>query len=260
MKTLEESAVMAMDGVDKELFPFLPYILQDIWEIGADPDAIIRLIGNYFEKCAGLKVLDLGCGKGAVSVKLAHTLGCACYGIDAIPEFIAFARQKAGEFKVDHLCAFATGDIREKVGDLTGYDIVILGAIGPVFGDYFETLTILGKCLNENGIVIIDDGHIDDDSDYSHPLMVKKSVLLQQIDQAGMELAENDVMDRDEIKDADDLIFNNLKKRCFELIEKHPDKENLFLDYIKKQEIENDVLENKVVSTTMVIKKKLIEK
>ncbi len=247
---------MAMDGADKALFPFLPYILQDLWEIGADPEAIIRLIGKYFEKCAGLKVLDLGCGKGAVSVKLAHKLGCACYGIDAIPEFIAIARQKAGKFKVDHLCIFETGDIREKVGDLSGYDIVILGAIGPVFGDYFATLTTLGKCLNENGVFIIDDGYIDDDSDYSHPLMLKRSALLQQIDKAGMELVENDVMNRDQIKDADNFIFENLKKRCIELIEKYPDKQNLFLDYIKKQEIENDVLENKVVGTTMVIKKK----
>jgi ubiquinone/menaquinone biosynthesis C-methylase UbiE len=257
MKTLEESAVMAMDGADKELFPFLPYILQDIWEIGADPDAIIRLIGNHFEKYAGLKVLDLGCGKGAVSVKLAQKLGCACYGIDAIPEFIDFARKKAGEFKVDHLCVFATGDIREKIGDLTGYDIVILGAIGPVFGDYFATLTTLEKCLNENGIVIIDDGYVDDDSDYSHPLMLKKSTVLQQIDKAGMELVENVIMNRDEIKDADEFIFNNLKKRCFELIEKYPNQRNMFLEYIKKQETENDVLENKVVGTTMVIRKKM---
>lgn len=256
MKTLEESAVMAMDGSDKELFTFLPYILQDLWEIGADPDAIIRLINNHFEKCAGLKVLDLGCGKGAVSVKVSQKLGCTCYGIDAIPEFVAVARQKAGEFKVNHLCAFESGDIREKVGDLAGYDIVILGAIGPVFGDYFATLTSLAKCINENGIFIVDDGYIDDPSDYSHPLMLKKTALLQQIDKAGMEIVESDIMDRKKIKDADDFIFVNLKKRCFELIVKYPDKQNLFLDYIKKQETENDVLENKVVGATMVIKKK----
>jgi hypothetical protein len=44
MKTIEESIVIAMDGSDKELFPFLPIILQDLWEIGADPEAIIKLI------------------------------------------------------------------------------------------------------------------------------------------------------------------------------------------------------------------------
>jgi cyclopropane fatty-acyl-phospholipid synthase-like methyltransferase len=255
MKSMEESVVIAMDGSDKELYPFLPYILQDIWEIGADPDAIIKLIRRYCNNIAELKVLDLGCGKGAVSVKVSHTLGCTCHGIDAIPEFIEFAQQKATEYKVNHLCVFETGDIREKVKDLSGYDVVILGAIGPVFGDYFSTLETLAKCIGENGIFIIDDGYINDDSDFSHPLMFKKSDILQQIEKAGMVLVENDIMARDEIIDSDDYIFDNLKKRCQELIEKYPEKQNLFLDYIKNQEVENDVLENKVTGTTLVIKK-----
>lgn len=49
MKLIEESIVIVMNGSDKELFPFLSFILQEIWEIGADPDAIIKLIRNRFE-------------------------------------------------------------------------------------------------------------------------------------------------------------------------------------------------------------------
>lgn len=256
MKSIEESVVIAMDGSDKELFPFLPYILQDIWEIGADPDAIIKLIRKYFNNITEINVLDLGCGKGAVSVKVSKKLGCTCYGIDAIPEFVEFAKQKATEYNVIHLCKFEIGDIREKVKELSGYDVVILGAIGPVFGDYFSTLSTLVKCINENGIFIIDDGYINDDSDFSHPLIFKKSEILEQIEKAGLELVENDIMDRDDIVDSDKYIFDNLKMRCQELIEKYPNKRHLFLDYIRKQEIENDVLENKVVGTTLVIKKK----
>jgi predicted DNA-binding protein YlxM (UPF0122 family) len=62
------------------------------------------------------------------------------------------------------------------------------------------------------------------------------------------------------IVDSDGYIFDNLKQRCQELIEKYPNKQKLFLDYIRKQEIENDVLENKVIGTTLVIKKKLTGK
>ncbi len=258
IKSIEESVVTAMDGSDKELFPFLPYILQDVWEIGSDPDIIIRLISKHFIKYDNLKVLDLGCGKGAISVKLSQKLGCTCFGIDAIPEFIEHAKQKALEYKVQGLCTFETGDIREKVKDLSNYNIIILGALGPVFGNYFTTLTTLSKCINENGIFIIDDGYIDDKSDFKHPLMLKKSTIMQEIDNAGMELVENYIMDKENIKNSDDYIFNNLRKRCYELIEKHPDKNKLFLDYIKKQVIENDVLENKVIGTTMLIRKKLI--
>ena len=256
MKTIEECVVTAMDGSDKELYPFLPYILQDLWEIGADPDAIIKLIRKHSNNYTKLKILDLGCGKGAVSVKVSEAFGCVCYGIDAVLEFIKFARQKAKEYKVEHLCNFEVGDIREKIKQLSSYDIIILGAIGPVFGDYYTTLTTLSNSLSKNGFFIIDDGYIDDNSSFSHPLIFKKSIILQQIKRAGMKLVEDDIIASEDIKESDDYIFENLTKRCYELIEQHPDKQNLFLDYIKKQEFENDVLENKIIGTTMVIEKK----
>ncbi len=256
LKTIEESVVQAMDGSDKELFPYLPYILQDLWEIGADPEAIIKLIKKHCGDPSGLTILDLGCGKGAVSVQVAQTLGCTCHGIDAIPEFIDFAQLKATKLGVNHLCKFETGDIREKVNDLSGYDVVILGAIGPVFGDYYYTLMTLERCLKDTGIIIVDDGYISDDSDFIHPFMLKESEIIRQIDRARMQLVESDIMNRAAIKESDGYIFENLKRRCFELIEQNPGKERLFLDYIKQQEIENEVLENRVTGTTMVIRKR----
>ncbi len=75
MKTIEECVVTAMDGTNKELFPYLPYILQDVWEFGANPEAVISLISKYFSHTAGLNVLDLGCGKGAVSIKVSQKAG-----------------------------------------------------------------------------------------------------------------------------------------------------------------------------------------
>jgi protein-L-isoaspartate O-methyltransferase len=256
MKTIEESVVTAMDGSDTELFPFLPYILQDLWEIGADPEAIIKLIGKHFEKYDNLKVLDLGCGKGVISIKVAKSLGCRCYGIDAIPEFIDYAQKKAIEYKVEHLCTFEPGDIREKVNTLSAYDIIILGAIGAVFGDYYATLTTLSGCLDRNGIFIIDDGYIEKGSDHIHPVIQKQETIMRQIDSAGMQLIENDIMDQDDIKDSNNYIFGKLKKRCNELTDKYPDKKELFSDYIRKQEEENDVLENKVICSTLVITRK----
>jgi len=132
----------------------------------------------------------------------------------------------------------------------------ILGAIGPVFGDYYSTLTILSKCLNQNGIIIIDDGYIENDSDYAHPLMQKKEIILQQIKDSGMQFIDEVIIKEGEIKDSDDYIFENLKKRCNKLIEKHPAKSKLFENYIKKQEEENDVLETKVVCSAMLIRKR----
>ncbi|MBU4450784.1 MAG: hypothetical protein KKE35_05770 [Actinobacteria bacterium] len=61
MKSLEESVVTAMDGTDSGLFPFLPYILQELWEIGASPEVIIRLVRKHTNNYSSLSMLDLGC-------------------------------------------------------------------------------------------------------------------------------------------------------------------------------------------------------
>ncbi|MCB1309290.1 MAG: class I SAM-dependent methyltransferase [Leptospiraceae bacterium] len=254
MKSVELSVVTAMDGVDQELFPYLPFIFQDVWEIGSDSETIIKIIGRHFKRHEHLEILDAGCGKGAVCVKAARSFKCKCHGIDAVPEFISFAREKAAEFKVERLCEFEVGDIREKIKESNTYDVIVLGAIGPVFGDYFETLSILSKHLNDSGMIIIDDGYIDDDSDYAHPFILKKQVLLRQINTSGMRLVENNVIKRESVGDSNDAILKNLRRRCVELIERHPGKKDLFEGYIRRQEAESDVLENKVVCSILVLK------
>lgn len=254
MRSLEESVVTAMDGTDKKLFPFLPYIFQDIWEIGADPNVIISLIRKELDNFPNPKVLDLGCGKGAVSIKIAQQLNCMCHGLDAVPQFIDEANKKAREYKVNHLCKFEVADIREAVNTLPAYDIIILGAIGTVFGDYNSTLTVLSKHLNKNGLIIMDDSYIEDNSKFVHPLIQKLETIHQQIEASGMQLVDEVIFDKMDIKDSDDHIFSSLEKRCLELIRKYPHNKQIFENYIEKQREENYILENKVVSSTLVIK------
>lgn len=253
--SLEECVVAAMDGTDKELFPFLPYILQDTWEIGADPEIIISLIQKHTSNFSDLNVLDLGCGKGVVSVLLSSKLKCSCHGIDAVPEFVDEANKKAKEYSVNNLCKFEVDDIRIKIKTLQRYDVIILGAIGPVLGNYFSTLTALANNINPDGIIVIDDGYIENDSSYSYPLILKQNELHRQIEAAGMKLVDEVIIGKNEIRYADDQIFSSLKKRCLELMDMHPEKHDLFNAYIKKQEEENDVLANKIICSTMVIKR-----
>jgi len=84
MKTLEESIVAGMDCQNTAIVPFLPYILQDFWTLGTPPEIVINFIKKHCKNYPNLNVLDLGCGKGAVSVKLAAALKCNCHGIEGI--------------------------------------------------------------------------------------------------------------------------------------------------------------------------------
>ena len=252
--SLEESVIRAMDGTNPDLVPYLPYILQDSWEIGSDPECIISMKTKHISEPDKLQLLDLGCGKGVVSVHVAKALGCNCHGIDAIPAFIDEARSKALEHGVSQLCRFETGDIRQEINRLPQYDVIILGAIGPVLGNYFQTLTTLKACLKPGGAIIIDDAYIENHRAYTHPQVLKQSEMLNQIRKAEMEIVDQIVFDASSVAACNDPLIDSLNVRCMELAEKHPEKKELFLDYINQQLEESRVLEEEVVCTVMLIR------
>jgi len=254
-KTLEESIGTAMELPDITLIQYLPYILQDYWEIGTSSLEVIKLIKKYKTNYSGLNVLDLGSGKGAVSIKIASELKCKCLGIDAIEDFVIFSNNKSNEYSVNNICTFEKADIRIRIKSLGKYDVIILGAIGPVFGNYYDTLMQLKTHLNENGIIIIDDGYIEDNCEKDYPNILKKSELIKQIKNTGMDLIDtvtiNEIPDTKEKYDNE---FNNLEKRCLELTEKHPEDKELFLKYINEQKEEYRILSEEIIPVILVIK------
>lgn len=253
MKTIEESVVIAMDGQDKNLYSYLPYILQDLWELGASPEIIINLIKKHKSDFENLNILDLGSGKGAVSIKIAREFNCYCFGIDAVKEFVDESIIKAKKYNVEKYCKFEVGDVRTKLFDETKYDIVILGAIGPVFGDYYSTLIRIKNWLLSDGLIIVDDSYINETSNFSHPQTEKKSYIINLITNAKMRIIDEVIISKEQIKESNINIFNKIKARCEELMKKEPKNSRLFEEYIKNQENENAVLEREVICSTMVI-------
>ena len=254
MKTVEESIAVAMDAQqDTAIIPFLPYIFQDFWELGTPPELVINLIQKNCKNYSNLKVLDFGCGKGAVSVKLAATLKCNCFGIDAIPEFIEAAKEKAQEYGVETLCRFEVGDVRKKIEELGKFDAIILGATGPIYHDYYTALTTLSKHLTDEGVIIIEEAFIDDTSTFQHPPILPHKELLQQFEQAGMKLIDETQGSYSEFADSTKEM-KYMMARCQELKAKYPEKSSLFDNYVQNQASEYDVLENEMSGSVMVLK------
>ena len=255
--TVEESIASAMEDKNIYLIRHYPYILQDFWEIGTSSDEVLKIIKKYKNNYSNLSVLDLGSGKGAVSIKIASELKCKCLGIDAIDDFVIFSNNKAKEYAVDNICTFETNDIRTRVKTLGKYDIIILGAIGPVLGDFCETLLKLSPHLNENGLIIINEGYVEDGYKTDYPNVLTKSIILNQINSAGMEIIESIIDDEiHEEKEDFEQDARNLEKRCLELIEKYPENKNMFLEYIESQKELYRKLDNEIISVLFVIKKK----
>jgi ubiquinone/menaquinone biosynthesis C-methylase UbiE len=254
MDDLKVSIVASLDGESEALFPYLPYLLQDLWEIGSFPRTIVQLMKKHtLHHHQSFTVLDLGCGKGAVAITIAQELECQVYGIDGMPEFIAQAKTYAKTYHVEHLCRFDVGDIRQEVQTLHDYDLVILGSLGPVFGDIEATLRQVKSCVKPGGCILLDDAYIPDESELKSEVYLKRSQVLEQIRRSGVAILDECILERADIVESDVEIFQHIKRRAFELIEQHPEKKALFEGYVHAQQRENEILENYVTCVTWVL-------
>lgn len=153
------ASVAASLEVDQRLLPCLPYLLQDLWVLGSAIDQAIALVGSL-----GLppnsRVLDLGCGKGAVAVKLASTFRFEVVGIDLMTAFLADANRKASEYGVSNLCDFRNLDILEFVSEEHDFDLVVLASVGGIFGSFEDTVGRLRTQVRPGRHMLIDDGYL----------------------------------------------------------------------------------------------------
>jgi SAM-dependent methyltransferase len=72
----------------------------------------------------GERVLDVGCGIGALAHSIASQSGATVVGVDIVPEKIEQARARYAHPRVEYLVADATEDVP---GD--GYDVVVLSNV-----------------------------------------------------------------------------------------------------------------------------------
>jgi len=259
----EEKLAMSLTAETTELLPFLPYLLQDFWELGSNPNVMTELIDKYVGLSENAMILDLGCGKGAVSVRIAQRLRFRIKGIDLIPEFIEFAAQKAKEFNVDNLCNFVVGDINEAVKMEKKYDCVILGAVGSVLGDPLETLNKLKATVKVGGYILIDEGYLPDESKrenvkYNNATYLTEQQWMDLFEKTGLELIETvsgDNSDNLNSNPDSDSGMAAITARANELIEKYPDKKAIFEGYIRSQQNEYDDIDNSLVCVTWVLRK-----
>ena len=257
-----EKLAASLTAETTELIPFLPYLLQDFWEIGSEPSIMIGLLKEYADLPKDAKVLDLACGKGAVSVKMAHQLGFQIKGIDIIPDFVKFALEKADEYNVGHLCEFGVGEINEAVMVERDYDVVILGAVGNVLGDPAETLQKLKSTIKVGGYILIDECYLPDDGSqddvqYKNYEFLSQSQWANLFKDSGLILVK--AITGDDlavIENPDSKVgMAHITKRAKELISKHPEKKPIFEGYINSQQAEYDDLDNNLAPVVWLLRK-----
>ena len=255
MNSVNEEVAVSLGGTI-ELIPYLPELLSDIQELGGSAELIVNILKSMkFPDTTQVSCLDLGCGKGLIAVQIAKELGCKILGIDGMPSFIKDANQLAAKKKLTHLCTFKYGDIKERVNQLSDFDVVIFSAVGHLWGTFYKTLAELKKCIKTNGIIIIDDGYTENNSG-NESLYITRNDAIKDIAENDIEILREIVIGDDEIRTLNELNTSLIKKRADELKLKFPGKAKLFDDYVNHQKSETEIFGNKIKCVVWVLRKK----
>jgi len=242
--------------VDVRLLPLLPELLADLQGLGSRPDEIAEVL-RAAGAPDGASVLDLGCGKGAVSVALAERLGARVVGVDAFPPFLEAARALASERGFAHLCTFRDGDILEVLRGHAAHDVVLLVSVGPLLGDHRRTLEGLRRQVRPGGLVLIADGFLAEGvwALPGYEGCSSRADTLSQLAAFGDVLVREAVTPPAETRATNDRYTALIRGRAERLRHLHPDLAGLVGAYVARQEHEVEQIERGFVCATWVLRR-----
>ena len=258
MLAKSEKSIADSLEVEKWLLPHMPFLLQDLWVLGSSVDKIIETVGSLTNLSSLTRILDLGCGKGAVSIQLVAKYEFQAVGIDAMTPFLEEAEKKATEYNVSHLCQFINQDIHEYVSNDHNYDLVLLASLGGIFGSLKNTIAKMRTQVHSDGFMIIDDGYLKKGNHlnrkgYGHYKDYDNTI--RELTFFGDQII-NQVDTSEVSKNINREYLESIKRRGEELISKHNELEKDINDYIRLQEEECDVLENEIEGVLWVLRKR----
>jgi cyclopropane fatty-acyl-phospholipid synthase-like methyltransferase len=240
-----------------KLLPHMPFLLQDLWALGCSIDDILDCLEIAGFDAGETHLLDLGCGKGAVSVRTAARFSYRMTGIDIMTAFLEDGREKAREYGVSHLCTFEKTDMREYVKSPHEYDGVILASLGGILGSIKETVSHLRTQVRSGGYMLIDDGYLRSAESFERK---GYEYYRNHADTIGELTAFNDSI----VKEVNTTEYStkinyeyleSIKKQAGRLIGRHPELKDDIQAYIDLQAEECDIIRDHTEGALWLIRK-----
>jgi cyclopropane fatty-acyl-phospholipid synthase-like methyltransferase len=241
----------SLDLTSDELEIYIPELLKGLWELGSMPEYIIELISrNNLGK--GKNLIDLGCGKGAVLVKLAKQFDIKAIGVDLVSDFIEEANKYAKIYGVSDKIIFKTEDIIETLNKTSQQDIVIYGYDSEILGNLDNTLRQLTKCIKKDGYIILEFMFADQLTEE----VITDKEMNEIIVQAGYHILDRIDWNREKLKQTNLLNTEVIEENVKRLITQYPDKKEILNEYLQNQIDECEELENDYFCTTLLLRQK----
>ncbi|UCE04893.1 MAG: methyltransferase domain-containing protein [bacterium] len=244
--------------VTPELLPYIPELLADLWALGSSPEVIIEWIRSLVLPPKQIRILDLGCGKGAVAIPLAKELKFQIIGIDFFEPFILEARKRAKQLGAANLCTFEFADMRQVLKSTRNFDIVIYSAVGGMLGSFDQCVYNLRQTIRSGGYMIIDDGfrltsvEIDFPG-YEH--YVPHEATIRQLTCYGDTIISEKIFSIEDIKQINQRNTELITKRAKALAKQYPELANAFFNHLEKEKQECEILERDVAWAMWLLQK-----
>ncbi|MDJ0763386.1 MAG: class I SAM-dependent methyltransferase [Myxococcota bacterium] len=255
---IRSNSLAAYFGVDQAIEGFIPELLADFFDLGGFPEQIAALMRPLSLPAGKTRALDLGCGKGAVSMALARTLGFHMVGIDLMKPFVQEATDRAAEQGLLDLCQFDHGDIREVVAQMQGFDVVLLVSVGDVLGPMDQTVQKLRQTIRPGGFMVIDDGYLKPNAAGNLPgyeQCCSHGEMLDLLSASGDRVVTEHLIPLEETRTQNQTFMDWIIARVEKLKVEHPEHAAAFDRYVQKEREEVAFLENSFVSATWVLEK-----
>jgi len=114
---------------------------------------------------AGRRVIDVGCGKGELLVRLAARYGAEGVGLDMNPAYIADGQRRASDRGVAQAITLHEMDATRYAAPSASFDAALCIGASHALGGYRDALALLGRWLRPGGRVLMGEGYWRRDPD-----------------------------------------------------------------------------------------------
>ena len=258
MKDQQQQVAEAF-GVTPDLVPLLPELLADIWVLGSWPERIVELLREFAALPRVARVVEFGCGKGAVAITVAQELGFRVRGIDLFPPFVEEAEARAESANVADLCRFETGDLRHAVQTLRDFDVAILAGVGAgVLGDYARCVGDMRQTVHRGGYLVIDDGFLNGPAQSSRPgyeYYRSHDDTVLQLTSHGDKIVRELLVPTGELEEYNRRNTVLIRRRAKEVAQRSPELAEALALYVRSEETECQFLESKTKAAVWLLER-----